>query len=63
MGKEIRKCRTNHGFIIENGSRSVGMCVISTENEKPEVKYIWLEEEFRDKGIEDDIKKTLAEQN
>lgn len=59
-GEEIRKCRTNHGFIIENGSRAGGMCVISTENEKPEVTHIWLEEDYRGKGIEEDIKETLG---
>lgn len=62
-GEEIRKCRTTHGFIIENGNRDVGMCVISTESEKPEVIHIWLEEEFRRKGIEENIKETLAMQN
>lgn len=62
-GEEIRKCRTNHGFIIESGSREYGMCVISTEKEKPEVKHIWLEDKIRDKGIEEDIKTTLAKQN
>lgn len=62
-GEAIRKEQTNHGFIIENGNRHIGMCVISTESEMPEVIHIWLDEEFRGKGIEENIKETLAKQN
>ena len=62
-GEAIRKEQTNHGFIIENGNRHIGMCVISTESEKPLVTHIWLEEEFRGRRIEEDIKGTLAKQN
>ena len=62
-GETIRKCRTNHGFIIGNGNRGVGMCVISSAAEKPVLTHIWLEEEFRGKGIEENIKKTLENQN
>ncbi len=62
-GATIRQNVQRHGFIIRNGDTAVGMCVISTENEKPAVTHMWLEEPFRGKGIEDDITETLAKQN
>lgn len=39
-GEEIRRDRTNHGFIIVCADRAVGICVISTKQEKPEVTQI-----------------------
>lgn len=50
-------------FVIENGQQKIGMCVISYTGAKPEVSYIYLKEEFLGKGIEEDIKNTLEENN
>lgn len=50
-------------FVIGNGNRGIGMCVISYQGAEPEVTYTYLEETFRGKGIEDDIRKTLKERN
>lgn len=38
------------------------MCVISYTGAKPEVSYIYEEEDFRNKGIEEDIRKILEKQ-
>lgn len=44
-------------FVENNGYH------LKREEEKPALTYFWLEEEFRGKGIEEDIKKTLSNQN
>ncbi len=50
-------------FVIEKGNQQIGMCVISSTGAKPEISHIYLEEEFRAKGIEEDIQKTLEKTN
>lgn len=49
-------------FVIGNENRGIGMCVISYTGAKPEVSYIYVEEDFRNKGIEEDIRKILEKQ-
>ena len=50
-------------FVIENGQQQIGMCIICYTGPKPEVSHIYIEEGFRGKGIEEDIKKTLEDTN
>lgn len=52
-----------HGFLIYKENIDIGMCVISMEKEKPYVSHIYLKDEYIDKGIAEDIKKTLEGQN
>ncbi|MCQ2983270.1 MAG: N-acetyltransferase, partial [Treponemataceae bacterium] len=59
----VRREVMNHGYLIRKGDDTIGVCVISTAEEKPAVTHLWLEESFKGKGIEDDIVATLAKQN
>ena len=49
-------------FVIGNENGEIGMCVISYTGAKPEVSYIYVEEDFRNRGIEEDIRKILEKQ-
>lgn len=62
-GEVVRKDFMTREFLIEKGSDEMGMCVISIKKSKPELTHIYVKDKFLEKTIEEDVCKTLEEEN
>lgn len=61
--EEILQNPLSAEFIIKKENKDIGICIFNFESSKPEISCVFLEKEFRENGIEEDIQKTFQKMN